>query len=62
MSKPKEEYKGLGSGPGVDPIPEPDHPSAAATNMLEDVVDEMLNRDADKRKPKDRPAESDNNK
>lgn len=42
MDRKKEEFKGLGYGPGVDPIPEADN-GTASTDMLEDVVDEMLN-------------------
>ncbi len=43
MSKKKEEFEGLGYGPGVDPIPTPEHESVSSTDMLEEVVDEMLN-------------------
>lgn len=42
MKKEKEEYEGLGYGPGVDPIPVPENPTSS-TDMLEDVVEEMLN-------------------
>lgn len=42
MKKEQEEYKGLGYGPGVDPIPVPKNPTSS-TDMIEDVVDEMLN-------------------
>lgn len=47
MKKEQEEYKGLGYGPGVDPIPVPKNPTSS-TDMLEDVVDEMLNGNEEK--------------
>lgn len=43
MSKQKEEFEGLGHGPGVDPIPTPDNDSVSATGKLEEVVDVLLN-------------------
>lgn len=43
MSKQKEEFEGLGHGPGVDPIPTPDNDSVSATGKLEEVVDALLN-------------------
>ncbi|MNI75261.1 hypothetical protein D3C73_1313950 [compost metagenome] len=43
MSKQKEEFEGLGYGPGVDPIPTPDNDSVSATGKLEEVVDALLN-------------------
>ncbi|MFD1176116.1 hypothetical protein ACFQ3W_07370 [Paenibacillus puldeungensis] len=33
--------KGLGHGPGVDPIPVPQHPTAA-TEKLEDLVEGLM--------------------
>lgn len=33
--------KGLGHGPGVDPIPVPEHPTAA-TEKLEDLVEGLM--------------------
>lgn len=52
MDRKKEEFKGLGYGPGVDPIPEADN-GTASTDMLEDVVDEMLNNPVEKDQAKD---------
>lgn len=43
MSKQKEEFEGLGHGPGVDPIPTPDNDSVSATGKLEELVDSLLN-------------------
>lgn len=47
MKKEQEEYKGLGYGPGVDPIPVPKNPTSS-TDMIEDIVDEMLNGNEEK--------------
>lgn len=42
---------GKGRFPGVDPIPEPDRPDHAATDMLDEVVTGILeNKDEDELK------------
>lgn len=38
--------KEIGQGPGVDAIPTPEHP-LSSTDKLEDIVDVLMNGDAD---------------
>ncbi|MBU5674697.1 hypothetical protein [Paenibacillus brevis] len=44
----KQSKKDAEMGPGVDPIPTPKHP-LSPTAKLEDVVDVLMNGDADSR-------------
>ncbi|MFC7681375.1 hypothetical protein [Paenibacillus sp. GCM10028914] len=56
MSENKPKFDGR--FPGVDPIPEPDHPDQAATDMLDDVVTGILeNKDEEELKNSDKSSE-----
>lgn len=57
MSKKKPDYDG--KFPGVDPIPEPDRPDHAATDMLDQVVTGILeNKDEEELKNEPDPTKS----
>lgn len=54
MSKKKPDYDG--KFPGVDPIPEPDRPDHAATDMLDEFVTGILeNKDEEELKSEPNP-------